>query len=182
MGCKCDKIWIKSEKVYGHACTVLADRNRDCTIVDVGCKNRPHLHEIKRHLLRHNIRCKTIGIDDDPYDTEVDRFINKDVRDVRMPSTADVVVGRYVFHMCNTKTEFRDIIRASADILKKDGLMITDVYTYKMTKPRRKPVLQYMFTQSMTKKDALAHADMCYGKCYEKCPHGTTICMYTVYD
>ena len=32
----------------------------------------------------------------------------------------------------------------------------------------------YACTQSMTKKDAFAHADTYYGKCYEKCPHGVS--------
>ena len=94
MGCyrNCKELWFKHETVYGDACDFLAERNRDCTIVDACCRNMPYLHEIKRHLLnRHNVRCRTIGIDVDIYDIEVDRFINKEISKVDMPGIADVV-------------------------------------------------------------------------------------------
>ena len=44
---KCKNSWIKSEKMYGHVCGILAADNKDCTIIDVGCGNLPNLYEIK---------------------------------------------------------------------------------------------------------------------------------------
>ena len=175
MGCfqNCNDLWFKFESVYGNACDLLAERNRDCTIVDVGCHNLPYLHEIKRHLLnRHHIRCRTIGIDVDIYDIEVDRFINKEISKVDMPDIADVVTSRYVFVICYTEKQFRNTVRASANMLKDDGVMITDLEGCETPKPILGVTDMNRFPRVMTKKDALEHADMCFRQCYEKCPHG----------
>ena len=175
MGCyrNCKEFWFKYETVYGGACDLLAERNRDCTIVDVGCHNLPYLHEIKRHLLnRHHIRCRTIGIDVDIYDIEVDRFINKEIYKVDMPGIADVVTSRYVFVICYTEKQFRNTVRASANMLKDDGVMITDLEGCETPKPRLGERIINWLPRVMTKQDALEHADMCFGLCMEKCPHG----------
>ena len=175
MGCyrNCKDIWFKYEYVYGDACDLLAERNRDCTIVDVGCCNLPHLHEIKRHLLNsHHIRCRTIGIDEDIHDIEVDRFINKEISKVDMPRVADVVTSRHVFVMRYPERKFRNAVRASANMLKDDGVMITNLEGCETPKPRPGEIAINCFPRVMTKQDALEHADMCFRLCMEKCPHG----------
>ena len=175
MGCykNCKELWFKYEPVYGDACDLLAERNRDCTIVDVGCRNLPYLHEIKRHLLNsHHIRCRTIGIDGSLFDIEVDRFINKEISKVDMPGIADVVTSRHVFVMCYLEKKFRNVVRASADMLKDDGVMITDLECCETPKLRPGVIAINWLPRVMTKQDALEHADMCFRRCYEKCPHG----------
>ena len=158
--------------MYGHVCGILAAHNKDCTIIDVGCGNLPNLYEIKRHLSKHNIRCKTIGIDVDICDIEVDRFVHRDVRDVKIPCTADIVISRHVFDMCNTKTKFSNVVRASADMLKKDGLMITETYSSDALKSRC-GTFHSCLTQTMTKTEAINHAKTCYKTYYDKCQHGS---------
>ena len=53
-------------------------------------------HEVQRHLRKHGIEARTIGIDTNECDAEVDEFIHADMRDVELPSVADAVICSYV--------------------------------------------------------------------------------------
>ena len=171
MVCMCDRTWIKGMPVYKDACALLAWKNTDCTIIDVGCGNFPHLHELKRHLLAHDIQCHTVGIDNQQCDIEVDEMIEKDVRDVKMPCTADVVTSSYFFTMLNDGTAFRDVVNACADMLKDDGVMITN----RLKHWPLETTLQELEVKIMNKNDAHKHAEQCYGVVFEKCRHGFDI-------
>ena len=108
----------------------------------------------------------------DIYDIEVDRFINKEISKVDMPGIADVVTSRHVFVMCYLEKKFRNVVRVSANMLKDDGVMITDLESCETPKPRLGETDINWFPRVMTKQDALEHADMCFRLCMKKCPHG----------
>ena len=92
MKCECRGAGICSDETHGEACAWLAERKRDCTIIDAGFGGVAGPHETQRHLRRHGIEARTIGIDINECDAEADEFIHADMRDVELPGVADVVV------------------------------------------------------------------------------------------
>ena len=157
-------------------------RNLNCTIVDVCVGNTPYLHEIKRHLLnKHDIRCHTIGIDENESDSEINVFIKKEIQNIKtMVGIADVVTCINIFTtmhfdhifrkdkpLFSDETIFRDAITSCANMLKRDtGVMIVSLVN------RIKPD---MCIKIMNKTDALKHAENCCGTVFEKCEHGFAI-------
>lgn len=175
MVCECDRTWIRGIPVYNDACLLMAWKNADCTVIDVGCGTFPHLHELKRHLLAHDIWCNTIGIDIQECDIEADEVMEKDVRDVKIPCMADVVTCSHFLTVLRDKTVFRDAVMACADMLRDDGILIVNIQKRATLKTALKLVRQEMGVKIMTKKDALKHAEYCCGTVFEKCEHGLAI-------
>ncbi len=85
MECECRDAAICNGWMYGEVCMWLAERKRDCTIIDAGFGGGTGLHEVQRHLRKHGIEARTIAIDDVEFDAEVDEFIHADMRDVELP-------------------------------------------------------------------------------------------------
>ena len=176
MKCVCSNTFDQNDNVYGYADMFLVDRNRSCTLIDVGCRESENPLKIKHHLLQHGIRCNTIGIDNDKnvHNRFVDRFVHMDVLDVRMPHSADAVTCSYVLSMCYDSYEFGGIMRACADMLKKDGIMVLNIFRWinRYKKEQRCVGTNY---RVMTKKDALDHADDCFNVAMKKCRHGIVL-------
>lgn len=175
MVCECDRTWIRGKQVYGDACILMAWKNVDCTVVDAGCGTFPYLHELKRHLFFHGIRCHTIGIDIQECDIEADEVVKKDVRDVKMTGVADVVTSGYFFTMLYDRTVFKDAVTACAGMLKDDGVLIVNILKRMTLKTALKLARPETGVKIMTKEDALKHAEYCCGTVFEKCKHGLAI-------
>ena len=108
MECKCDDFSISGDYIYGEATVWLAERKRDCIIIHAGFGGHYGLHELQRHLHKHGIKARTIGIDTWAWDAEVDEFIQSDIRDVKLPGVADMMICRAVTHFFNyDSTEFK---------------------------------------------------------------------------
>ena len=173
MKCKCRNTAILRSPVYGEACAALVGRGKDCVIVDAGCGSDNNLHEIQRHLRKHGIESRTIGIDIDDCDIEVDEFVRGDVRQVKIASAADVVTCRAFLDIFDNTESFSGAVRACAGFIKEDGLLIIDMNecaTWQMKIMRRIGVNSG--TKIMSKPQALEHAKKCFRKCLQKCPHG----------
>ena len=126
MECECRDAVICNDIVYGKICVWLAERQRDCTIIDAGFGGGTGLHEAQRHLRKHGIEARTIGIDIAEYDAKVDEFIHADMRDVELPGMADVVVCHHVlgFFQCDAPL-FKKAVENCADWMRSDGLFCT---------------------------------------------------------
>ena len=126
MECECRDAAICNDWVCGEVCVWLAERKRDCTIIDAGFGGGTGLHEAQRHPRRHGIEARTIGIDINECDAEVDKFIRADMRDVALPDTADIVICNHVlgFFQCDAPG-FKKAVENCADWLKPDGLFCT---------------------------------------------------------
>lgn len=71
---------------------MLAEKDRDITIVDVGCGWCLWLFELKRHLKQHGVNARTVGIDIRDQDILVDKFIHDDIMNVESKPVADAVI------------------------------------------------------------------------------------------
>ena len=191
MACDCE-IWIKNEDGYHDALNLLVWKNKDCVLVDVGCSYNPNLHEIKRHLKKHNIECRTVGIDVLDEDIEVDIFLRKNIYEIKnMDNIADVVICRAIFTMAHSetgvnkkrffsdKTIFKQCVDNCANILKNNGVMIISLlYKDIAEKPYSKhgPIDKSPIgIKIMNKSDLFKHANECCNKYFDGCKHGLSI-------
>lgn len=182
MECMCKNVWIRVLKSYGEACRLLSIKNKDCTVVDVGCGMSPTLHELQRHLREHGVKCHTVGIDITQPNKEVDEFIHSNILDVDLHDVADIVIGVSFFPQFKDRTSWKKAVRISANMLKTDGILIIDIesrVTWRMRLLRLRPDSDY---KKMTKEEALQHAEQCFNACLEKCPHGETISRYVWWE
>ena len=182
MECKCSDVWIRTHQSFGEACRILSIKNSDCTVADVGCLSMLQLRELQRHMSVHGIKCDIIGIDINPSGFDGDEFVQKNIldvsiHDVSMHDVADIVVCENFFGQFERSHEsWSKAVRNSANILKNDGIMITQVTECVSWVSR-------MFTRGglsqkyikMTKNEALEHADRCFKMCSKKCGHGSVI-------
>lgn len=186
MVCSCD-VWIKNIFGYNDALNLLIWKNKDCVLVDVGCSYNPHLHEIKRHLKKHNIECRTIGIDVLDEDIEVDIFLRKNIYEVNMDNVADVVVCNAIFTMAHNedglkrkrffsdKTIFKQCVDNCANMLKNNGVMVISLlHKDAVEKPDRNDKSPTGI-KIMNKSDLFKHANECCNKYFEGCKHGLSI-------
>ena len=173
MECECDDFSISGDYIYGEACVWLAERKRDCTIIHAGFGGHYGLYELQRHLRKHDINAHTIGIDIQVWDAEVDEFIQSDIRDVKLPGVADMVICHAVTHFFDDdSTEFKKMIENCADWLKPDGVLFTDIdrpRTLRKRFLRQRPGEQM---RAMSKNEAMDHADKCHLLKADKCNHG----------
>ena len=122
----------------------------------------------------HGIKCDIIGIDINPSGFDGDEFVQKDILDVDMNDVADIVVCENFFGQFERSHEsWSKAVRNSANILKNDGVMITQVNECVSwaSKIFTRGGLSQRYVK-MTKDEALEHADRCFKMCSEKCGHG----------
>lgn len=156
----------------------LAERKRDCTIIDAGFGGGTDLHEVQRHLRKHGIEARTIGIDVVEFDAEIDEFIHADMRDVELPGVADVVICSYVLGCFRANmTGFQRAVKNCADWLKPDGLFFTD-----LAKPRTPTESQnvgnpHSLIRAMSKDETREHAAQCHRMMAEWYQHGRELNM-----
>ena len=126
---------------------------------------------MQRHLRKHGIEAYTIGIDDAEFDAEVDEFIHADMRDVELPSVADVVICYHMLSLFKSKPrQFKKAVENCADWLKPDGLFFIDLDT---RQPRPAAgTINRGFLHAMSKDETGAHAAQCHHMIGELCPHG----------
>ena len=178
MECECNDFSINSDYVYGEACVWLAERKRDCTIIDAGFGGNTGPHEVQRHLLKHGINVHTIGIDGAFYDAEVDEFIHADMCDVKLPGVADMVICKAVIHSFDDDpTKFKKIIENCADWLKPDGVLFTYIDCIGTLKQRILKQYAYTVMRAMSKNEAMKHASKCHMLKSNKCLHGKELKM-----
>ena len=171
MECECRDAVICNDTVYGKICVWLAERQRDCTIIDAGFGGGAELHEVQRHLRKHGIEARTIGIDIAEYDAEVDEFIHADMCDVELPSVADVVVCSHVLSFFKSKPfRFKKAVENCADWLKPGGLLFTILGT---RQPPAVGAINCGFLRAMSKDETGKHAAQCHDAVGELCPHGS---------
>ena len=170
MECECRDAAICNDWVYGEVCVLLAERKLDCTIIDAGFGGGAELHEVQRHLRRHGIEASTIGIDVAEYDAEVDKFIHADMRDVKLPGMADVVICKHVLSFFKFNASgFKKAVENCADWLKPDGLFFTTLGT---CQPPAVGTINSGFLRAMSKDETGKHAAQCHDAVGELCPHG----------
>ena len=163
---------MRGDPLYGEATIWLAERKRDCTVIDAGFGGNIELHELQRHLRKHGIKARTIGIDTWAWDAEVDEFIQSDIRDVKLPGVADMVICRAVTHFFDDdSTEFKKMIENCADWLKPDGVLFTDIDRPPLGEGFLKQYLDGQM-RAMSKNEAMEHADKCHLLNTDKCLHG----------
>ena len=171
MECECRDAVICNDIVYGKICVWLAERQRDCTIIDAGFGGKTALHEVQRHLRKHGIEARTIGIDIAEYDAEVDEFIHADMCDVELPGVADVVVCNHVLSFFKSKPfRFKKAVENCADWMRSDGRFFTDLDAYRP--PTGTGAFSGCFLRAMSKDETGEHAAQCHHRIGELCPHG----------
>ena len=173
MECECRDFSFASDYMYGEACVWLAERKRDCTVIDAGFAGNTGLHEIQRHLRKHGIEAHTIGIDIQKWDAEVDEFIHADMRSVKMTGVADIVLCRSVVHFFDdSQEEFKRMIENCADWLKPDGVFFTDIECSTTARDWLRRYKGAIIMRAMSKAEAMEHAAKCYLATASKCLHG----------
>ena len=171
MECECRDAEICNDWVYGEVCVWLAERQRDCTIIDAGFGGMAGPHEVQRHLRRHGIEARTIGIDVSEYDAEVDEFIHADMRYVELPGVADVVICKHVLGFFEFNTPgFKKAVENCANWLKPDGLFCTTLATCDVSTDDVNA--RSWFLRFMSKDETREHAAQCHNMAGEQCPHG----------
>ena len=159
--------------MYGEACIWLAERKRDCTIIDAGFNGNYGLYQIQRHLRRHGIKARTIGIDIHKYDSEVDEFIHADIRDVNLPGVADVVLCRNVVGIFDDDaTGFKNVVGNFAAWLKPDGILYVDIEQSRTLRNKLGKYWPGTIMRAMTKSEAEEHSKECHLAKSDKCHHG----------
>ena len=188
MVCDCN-VWIKGGFAYHDVLNLLTWKNKDCVLVDVGCGYSPYLHEVKRHLKKHGVECRTIGIDIFEKDIEVDTFLRKNIYEIKdMNDVADVVVSLGVFTTAHSETglkrkrffsdkkTFKQCIDNCANMLKNDGVMVVGLLrnspVYQFHRDNEEPLVAIKI---MNKTDLFKHADECCNKYLVDCKHGLDI-------
>ena len=178
MECECRDAVICNDYTYGEACVWLAERKHDCTIIDVGFGGGTGLHEVQRHLRRHGIEARTIGIDIQKCDAEIDEFIHADMRDVKLPGAADVVICHYVLGGFNANAAgFQRAVENCADWLKPDGLFFTNLRKDLTSTDYLNGGSPYSLLRAMSKVETKEHAAQCHRMMAERCPHGKELNM-----
>ena len=115
MECECSGFSMRHDPLYGEATIWLAERKRDCTVIDAGFGGNIKLHELQRHLRKHGIKARTIGIDTWAWNAEVNEFIQANIVDVKLPGIADLVVFNKMVHMFDDDpAEFKKVIESCA--------------------------------------------------------------------
>ena len=178
MECECCDAGICSDEVYGEPCVWLAERKKDCTVIDAGFGGDVSLHELQRHLRKHGVSAHTIGIDIYECDAEVDEFIHADMRDVKLHDVADVVICHLVLGNFTINVDgFKTAVNNCADWLKSDGLFFTELK--KRWKPSESLSIThpYVVYRAMSKDETKEHALQCHGAMAEQCPHGRELNM-----
>ena len=176
--CECRGATICDDETYGEVCVWLAERKRDCTIIDAGFGGGTDLHEVQRHLRKHGIEVRTIDIDDVEFDAEIDEFIHADMRDVELSGVADVVICSYVLDLFRSKPlQFKKAVENCADWLKPDGLFFTNLA--KPRTPTESPNVgnPHSLIRAMSKDETKEHAAQCHHMMAEWCPHGRELNM-----
>ena len=159
--------------MHGEVCIWLVERGRDCVVIDVGCGGGSGLRGIQRHLLVHDVRAYTIGIDAQKWDMDADEFIHGDMRNVNVRRKADAVICRGVMgHFSDDPEGFRDAMLACTNFMKDDGLFFTDIDSHLTILERLRHVLSGYVIRAMTRDELLAHVNTCFGKLSKDCPHG----------
>ena len=186
MACDCET-WIKNIFGYNDVLNLLVWKNKDCVLVDIGCGYNPNLHEIKRHLKKHDIECRTVGIDVLDEDIEVDLFLMKSIYEVNMDNIADVVICNAIFTMAHSetglkgkrffsdKTIFKQCVDNCANMLKNDGVMIISLMHKHAVEKSDNNDKYPLSIKIMNKSDVFKHASDCCNKFFEDCDHGLSI-------
>ena len=171
MECECRDAAICNGWMYGEVCMWLAERKRDCTIIDAGFGGGTGLHEVQRHLRKHGIEARTIAIDDVEFDAEVDEFIHADMRSVKLPGVADIVICTRVLSLFKYDVPgFKKAVENCADWLKPDGLFCTDPNTCQISMDHSNG--GSWFLRFMSKDETREHAAQCHPMARKRCPHG----------
>ncbi len=182
MGCECTS-WI-CRQPHGVVCRLLVSKEHESvTVIGVGCNDGPHLHELKRHMVKHGIRVHIIEIDEQQTDVEVDEFIHSDVRNVvKHQNEADVVFCYRMLEYYSECTEdLLNLFRACINFLKEDGTLV--VGGAKSLIGKRYQHTEQFILRIMTKADALDHTKTCVfpGNNLWDCSHGTMLMYDTSY-
>ena len=173
MECDCNDVAVRAEHMYGEACVWLAERKRDCTVIDAGFAGNFGLFQLQWHLRRHGIKVHTIGIDDHKVDSIVDEFIHADIRDVKMAGVADLVLCRNVVGIFDDDAAgFKEVIGNFADWLKPDGILYTDIEESRTLSDMLRGYMPWQIMRAMTKSEAREHAKECHLAESDKCKHG----------
>ena len=175
MKCECKNVRVLCLQLYGDACSVLIKRGRDCTVVDVGCGLRTELHEMQRHMHKHGIRARTIGIDMADCDVDVDEFIQKDVRGVELRGIADTVLCGGLLEIFKDQASFQGVVEACAGLLKEDGAFVVEIISRGTWMDKIRQITPSSGVRVMTKDETLAHAITCVCTSVEDCKHGRRI-------
>ena len=143
-----------------------------CIIIDAGFAGNSGLHEMQRHLKLHGISVRTIGIDVHEFDAEVDEFVHADMRDVKLPGAADMVIFRgVVHHFDGSAADFQRAVGNCADWLKPDRVLFTDIERWRTLAHRLWRYRPGIVMRAMSKNEAKEHADECHLES-DECPHG----------
>jgi SAM-dependent methyltransferase len=103
-------------------------------IVDVGCSTGIAIRNMSDELNQDGIQTFTIGIDPSPKlkddaQSNLDKFVNKDVLRIKPKPVADIVICSKMAIYVSAKRRAK-IITKTIEFLKNDGAMITDVDCY----------------------------------------------------
>lgn len=149
---------------------MLAEKQGDVTIIDVGCGFKPHLFEIRRHLQKHGVNAYTIGIDNREMDVLVDEFIHDDMLNVRLDDRGDAVLACGILGYMQTADEFQTFLHAIARLMKPDGKF----FTYSDPVSLTDPSIREIDTRVMNKDEVMKHAGCFtgYPSGRYKCTHG----------
>ena len=173
MECDCNDVSVRIEYMYGEACIWLAERKRDCTVIDAGFAGNFGLFQLQWHLRRHGIKVHTIGIDDHEVDSIVDEFIHADIRDVKMAGVADIVLCRNVLGIFDDDAaSFKKVVGNCADWLKPDGILYVDIEESRTLRDRLRGYRPGTMMHAMTKPEAKEHAEKCHLAESNECQHG----------
>ena len=102
-------------------------------------------------------------------------FSGAAILDVDIHDVADIVIGEAFFPQFKDRISWRKAICVSANILKKDGLMIMEIdrcKTWRLKLMRIYPSQEY---KKMTRDEALEHAEQCFGTCFETAANKITV-------
>ena len=121
---------------------------------------------------------RTIGIDIQKCDAEIDEFIHADMRDVKLLGAADVVICHYVLGGFNANAAgFQRAVENCADWLKPDGLFFTNLRKDLTSTDYLNGGSPYSLLRAMSKVETKEHAAQCHRMMAERCPHGKELNM-----
>ena len=173
MECDCNDVAVRTDHLYDEACVWLAERKRDCTVVDAGFAGNFGMFQLQWHLRRHGVKAHTIGIDEHKVDSIVDEFIHADIRDVKMTGVADIVLCRNVIGIFDDDAAgFKKVVGNFADWLKPDGILYIDIEKSQTLMERLRGYWRDQIMRAMTKSEAKEHAEWCHLAESDECKHG----------
>ena len=148
---------------------MLAEKQNDVTIIDVGCGSEPFLFEMRRHLQKHGVNAYTIGIDNRYMDVLADEFIHDDMLNVNLDGRGDAVLACGILGYMQTANEFQTFLHAIVRMMKPDGMFFTHAGYPSATDPS----VQEIDIRIMTKNEVMSHA-----KCFTGYPSGRDKCTH----